>query len=409
MRVMTCVAASAALLAPSADALCHAQCKTVNNQKECTYKFRLSVFASETGYYSVDGCEGTQPTLSMEAGVKYIFDQTDITNWMHPLGFAYYPDGAHKGVDELEPGIKHGDTTYCDPAQNNCMVPRYYTNGAYVGSAVDAADFGLDVYEPDFKLPRGVWAGKKFTVQLTVTDPAVGDIFYFCHIHDGMSGRIKVMNAGQTVPRQVADSPALGYEYHGTTAFDTTCGTQGVADFQAGGGKCPDMTFLCGVSGSKAEQFGQCMVALDCAMHVGMRVQLHEDPLVTFIHQMIPHHQNAVNMAKTLLKTGRLAKEDDMQRMMWEIINSQNAQITEMRGWLAENKQKSGESNLCAHLEDESDDGLSGGTIAGIVLGCVGIVALLAVIVLLVLKRSPSDHQADVVPAASKEPADLEA
>ena len=21
--------------------------------------------------------------------------QEDITNWMHPLGFAYYPDGAH--------------------------------------------------------------------------------------------------------------------------------------------------------------------------------------------------------------------------------------------------------------------------------------------------------------------------
>eukprot|EP00955_Chlamydomonas_euryale_P084852 364013-Chlamydomonas_euryale.AAC.8 len=23
-------------------------------------------------------------------------------NWYHPLGFAYYPDGAHEGVDEVE-------------------------------------------------------------------------------------------------------------------------------------------------------------------------------------------------------------------------------------------------------------------------------------------------------------------
>lgn len=32
----------------------------------------------------------------------------------------------------------------------------------------------------------------KYTVQLTVTDPTVTEIFYFCHIHDAMSGRYDV-------------------------------------------------------------------------------------------------------------------------------------------------------------------------------------------------------------------------
>lgn len=34
-----------------------------------------------------------------------MFDQTESSNWFHPLGFAYEPDGAHEGVDELEDGI----------------------------------------------------------------------------------------------------------------------------------------------------------------------------------------------------------------------------------------------------------------------------------------------------------------
>jgi uncharacterized protein (DUF305 family) len=58
---------------------------------------------------------------------------------------------------------------------------------------------------------------------------------------------------------------------------------------------------------------------------------------------MIPHHQNAVNMAKTLLYSGVLScddllNEDDplcnMEVLMYEIINSQNFQIHQMRNVL---------------------------------------------------------------------------
>jgi hypothetical protein len=55
---------------------------------------------------------------------------------------------------------------------------------------------------------------------------------------------------------------------------------------------------------------------------------------------MIPHHQNAVNMAKTLLKLGNLQCDDPsddestdciMKNMMRDTINTQNHQIQMMR------------------------------------------------------------------------------
>lgn len=64
-----------------------------------------------------------------------------------------------------------------------------------------------------------------------------------------------------------------------------------------------------------------------------------ESILALFNHQMIPHHQNAVNMAKTLLHSGQvecddLTNEDDplcvMNAISREIINNQNFQIQQM-------------------------------------------------------------------------------
>ena len=35
-------------------------------------------------------------------------------------------------------------------------------------------------------------------------------------------------------------------------------------------------------------------------MNYEMRVEEHSSPLVVFMHQMVPHHQNAVNMARCM-------------------------------------------------------------------------------------------------------------
>ena len=67
-----------------------------------------------------------------------------------------------------------------------------------------------------------------------------------------------------------------------------------------------------------------------------------QSEMALFIHQMIPHHQNAVNMAKALLRTGSLncnsfeEESDDcaMEIILREIINGQNHQIQTMRALL---------------------------------------------------------------------------
>ena len=66
---------------------------------------------------------------------------------------------------------------------------------------------------------------------------------------------------------------------------------------------------------------------------------LNEDNAVaTFIHQMVPHHNNAVNMAKILLKMDVLDPEDEddagMIDMLWAIINAQNYQNHNMEAYL---------------------------------------------------------------------------
>merc|ERR1719201_3045842 len=87
---------------------------------------------------------------------------------------------------------------------------------------------------------------------------------------------------------------------------------------------------------------------MNCAMTAGMTSSLSgsESEKALFMHQMIPHHQNAVNMAKALLKTDNVECDDltdeesdqanncSLQVILREIINVQNAQIQSMQGLL---------------------------------------------------------------------------
>ncbi|KAK3276913.1 hypothetical protein CYMTET_15045 [Cymbomonas tetramitiformis] len=66
-------------------------------------------------------------------------------------------------------------------------------------------------------------------------------------------------------------------------------------------------------------------------------VQIEDDKVATFMHQMIPHHANAVNMAKVLLKNGEFSgseSDEEIKMMMHDIIRVQNYQITFMNGYL---------------------------------------------------------------------------
>lgn len=78
---------------------------------------------------------------------------------------------------------------------------------------------------------------------------------------------------------------------------------------------------------------------------VGMTTYSSEgDDNALFLHQMIPHHINAVNMAKALFKTDALdcpdllEESDDctLSTILWDIIGNQNLQIQIMYQLLAE-------------------------------------------------------------------------
>ena len=75
---------------------------------------------------------------------------------------------------------------------------------------------------------------------------------------------------------------------------------------------------------------------------------MYEGQEALFCHQMIPHHQNAVNMAKSLLKNVELSCETvqteegaevaadcELIPMLYDIINTQNDQIIAMRDVLS--------------------------------------------------------------------------
>lgn len=338
--------------------LCYGNCTTDGGgMKSCTYTSKLDLHAGEFGYFYFEECgDMVNPTLGIEKDVTYYFVQSDITNWYHALGWAYYPDGAHDDVDELEPGIvPPGSSSTCD-SNNSCPAPMYIREGEYLGQysnneviapITDSDDFGLDFYEPEFFLGPLDWtAAGTYEVALKFdVDDFTDDIFYFCHIHQYMSGRMKFVDSAGNALNAV-DSPPLGYEYDVISAYDESCGTYDLNDYQLPHVQCPSQ-FVCDKPGSGTSgMFAGCVESMNCAMTVGMTTNMHmDDPVALFLHQMIPHHQNAVNMCKALYATEvvdceDVEDEDDtycaMALLCLEIINVQNFQIQTMRGVLDE-------------------------------------------------------------------------
>jgi len=272
----------------------------------------------------------------VKIGQTIVFDQTDPTNWYHPLGFAYYPDGAH--------GLTWGGPEKEEVEAKGELL--YKINGAAT-TCPEAGDTGLDCYEPEFQLPREAWTAKKYTVELTVTQAMAdkshgGVVYYFCHLHSKMSGKIIIQNAdGSSVTK--ADGSALAhptplalYPPHQADGVDRTCGTYDTASYIGSGANACDQRFVCG---SLDTTFEKCMQAIDCKMNKDMRSATtadNSDTAAIFMQQMIPHHVNAVNMARIVLKQVPEAdvKKAEMFDIMNAIINSQNYEIHYFRNYL---------------------------------------------------------------------------
>ena len=348
------------LLATSASAdtedICVGTCQTkTDGTEECIFTAHVNLFAGELGYYQFEECNGQiNPTIGIEVGKTYRFLQSDRSNWYHPLGFAYKPDGAHADVDELEPGIlPEGSTSGCD-VDHSCPAPMYFMGDEYLGkysndeslvpTTVGEEDFGLDHYEPKFFHPPVEWTEYgDFSVTVKFDDVDYQkDIFYFCHIHQFMTGRIKLLKDGE--PLQELNTPQLGYEYDSPSDYDNECGTFGLEMFQLPHDECPEK-FVCDVPAENTDlvQFAGCIDSMNCHMMAGMTTKASTGSRsALFLHQMIPHHQNAVNMAKALLKSFDqkcldLTEESDdcaLEIILREIINTQNGQIQTMRAIL---------------------------------------------------------------------------
>ena len=290
---------------------------------------KLDLHAGPTGYYTFDGLDGPSPDITVKVGQTLVFEQHDVTNWYHPLGFAFYPDGAH---GETWGGDERAEVEALDQIQ-------YYKNGERACTAGD--DFGLDCYEPEFFWPLETWSETNYTVELTITpelaDAAIGGVlYYFCHIHSKMSGKIVIHDesgskvAGTGTEQELYPTPTL-------EPADQACGTFGITPFAPTQANACDQNFLCGTLDTTYEV---CLQAIDCQMNQEMKVagfDKHADPLVTFCQQMIPHHTNAVNMAKAFLTTSSAGyvSATESEEMLTTIINTQNAQIHRMRNFLA--------------------------------------------------------------------------
>lgn len=70
---------------------------------------------------------------------------------------------------------------------------------------------------------------------------------------------------------------------------------------------------------------------INSKMHEAMNITFTGNADVDFVNGMIPHHQGAIDMAKTVLAFG---KDPEVRKLAEEIIKAQESEIALMNAWL---------------------------------------------------------------------------
>ena len=198
-------------------------------------ELKWNAHASEWGAYEITGCAGVNPKLSLAAGTTYTFDQSDASNWYHPVGFAYIAGGAHTECRDAA-----GEMGECPElgGEDDGTTIQYYVDGVAVND--DESGFGLDAYEPLFFNSQDWW-GEQAAFKVTLTIPVSAPytkVYYFCHIHAGMSAEIEItgsaggailnnaMLGGETEESALDIYDTIKADHQKSIdAFDQTCGT----------------------------------------------------------------------------------------------------------------------------------------------------------------------------------------
>jgi uncharacterized protein (DUF305 family) len=74
--------------------------------------------------------------------------------------------------------------------------------------------------------------------------------------------------------------------------------------------------------------------AINAKMHEGMDITFTGNADIDFVRGMIPHHQGAVDMAKTVIAFG---KDPQIRKLAEEIVKAQESEIALMQAWLKAN------------------------------------------------------------------------
>jgi uncharacterized protein (DUF305 family) len=74
--------------------------------------------------------------------------------------------------------------------------------------------------------------------------------------------------------------------------------------------------------------------AINAKMHEGMDITFTGNADIDFVRGMIPHHQGAVDMAKTVLAFG---KDPQIRKLAEEVVKAQESEIAFMQTWLKQN------------------------------------------------------------------------
>ncbi len=98
------------------------------------------------------------------------------------------------------------------------------------------------------------------------------------------------------------------------------------------GGADPHAHSVSGAQGTTASPSTAAFLAANEKMHRDMDIQFTGDPDRDFAAAMIPHHEDAIAMARIELQYGR---DPEMRRVAETVIREQEREIAELRAFLA--------------------------------------------------------------------------